>query len=472
MSRGMLAHVVTAGPEVLGVPRWVLVYAIVAVVAIVAFGLRSTLARAASARSTTDTDGDADGDAGGDAERGAATSLARVAQATGGATLLLLLALAWLGPDQQGSSLIPAVVFSVFWAGSAWLALATGGRASDWSPFAFIADLGTAAAARRVRRRATAAPHDTPGPAHAAPDEPEVGSAAEGLDFEATSERAAWWWVAPVVLCGFLFAWVADPDGSQPRRLAWLLSAYTVTVGVAAWRGGHRVRTRCDPFPVAANLAAWVRPRRRDTDAATQLGVVALVIGAVVFARVSGTESFGRWIGRRSLHAAQVQNLLGLLWISALVAAVIWGLGILTARLAEGGGDSTAVGTTPGLQAVAVGAPIAAGMLLASTLRELLVQLQNVAVLASDPFARGWNLFGTIGWHVTQDPLSPATLGWVQFALIAAAHAAALVALRDRTCALAASGTGSARRAWRAMAPGIGVIGLSGVGCTLGLLGF
>lgn len=493
MPAGLFAHVVTAGPGVLGLPLWALAYGMAMVVVVAALVLRSSLthqvtrAKRAAAAS----------DALPRPRRRGARAVAWLARAVLLAGVAVTSWLAWMGPEQQGANAAPLLLFSLFWVGGAWLSVLVGDPWAEWSPFAAVADWSAQGAERRGGRsdRTTRGDDDVgqPDPARAPRDS--FGQVA-GPPGRSTT---GWWWSVAVIGV-FAFAWVADPDGAQPRRLAWGLGLFVLLAVVGAWRGRHEFLDRFDPFPLALGFTAWFRPRRSRVHDRALLGVGSVVAAAVVFNRLSRTEAFGSWIGPRSLHVAQLQNALGVAWLAAVVAALVWGLGLLATRLvldesasrldepveltddgAAPDGDHEVeedeagyAGLRAGLLAAPLLAPVAGMLVLTHTLNTFLVQVQNLAVLASDPLARGWNLFGTIDWRVSQQPLSPVTSAWVQFALIAVGHIAALVVWRDR-CVEAAtvhpSSPGTAGRAWRAMAPGVVVLVASSIGCTLGLLG-
>ena len=71
--------------------------------------------------------------------------------------------------------------------------------------------------------------------------------------------------------------------------------------------------------------------------------------------------------------------------------------------------------------------PLLAGQLAAHYLGPLLVETQVAAVLASDPFGRGWDLLGLSGAEIVDPPL-PGTLAlWLQLALLVGGHVVAIV---------------------------------------------
>ena len=66
----------------------------------------------------------------------------------------------------------------------------------------------------------------------------------------------------------------------------------------------------------------------------------------------------------------------------------------------------------------------------------LLFEGQATFFLASDPFAEGWNLFGTANRGIDYTFVSQTTLWYLQVAAVVAGHVAALTLAHDRALAL------------------------------------
>jgi len=368
-------------------------------------------------------------------------------------------------------------VFTIFWVGGAWLALLLGDvwwRIDPYLAFGRLCD--------RVRRaRAVRTP---------------------GADPDAVNDVVRRWWTAPLVLATFVIIWTADPLGDQPRRLAVWLFGFSVIVGLGAIQSGVRGVADLDPFPSVFGLAArmWPWARSRDpatggragtdptrpggADLRTTLALASLVAAATFFDRLKGTIVFLRTVKVRTPFTAWLENVAVLVWAAGLVAALWWGLGLIATRIlrtADSAGsadDETptrGAGDAPGVLLAASLGPIAMSALLAHTFMTLLVQVQNVLVLASDPFARGQDLFGTVNWRI-HAPLSVRADAWVQLAIITFGHAAAIWIVRGTCQAAAVPANGRARRSdrqrsLRAALPAFGVIIVSGIAWTLLLLG-
>jgi hypothetical protein len=89
---------------------------------------------------------------------------------------------------------------------------------------------------------------------------------------------------------------------------------------------------------------------------------------------------------------------------------------------------------------------------------------QNFVALASDPFGKGWDLFGTIDQTIDYQVISTRTIAYVQVAAIVIGHIAGVMAAHDR-----AVETYERRLVERSQYPLLGVMILYTVG-GLGLL--
>jgi len=74
------------------------------------------------------------------------------------------------------------------------------------------------------------------------------------------------------------------------------------------------------------------------------------------------------------------------------------------------------------------GAPDA-GLFLGYALPRLLIDTQNVVALSSDPFGRGWDLFGTLSLGLNEQPISA---GWLRVSFFAAGAMASIAVLHRR----------------------------------------
>ena len=80
--------------------------------------------------------------------------------------------------------------------------------------------------------------------------------------------------------------------------------------------------------------------------------------------------------------------------------------------------------------------PIAAAYLIAHYFTLFLIQGQFVITLISDPFGRGWDLFGTVDFAPNLAIVSPETVWYVQVAALVVGHVAGLAIAHDRAVAV------------------------------------
>ena len=153
------------------------------------------------------------------------------------------------------------------------------------------------------------------------------------------------------------------------------------------------------------------------TTSVTDLGIGALVavwLGGLAFDLFSGTRS---WVDLAGTTSGWART--GRASVCLLVAVAAAGLLVAaTVRLAR---RRTGTGPAPTDRAVVVAwLASTAGAVVAHGLPLLLLDGQFVLALASDPFGRGWDLFGTADRTIDYSPLSPGLVGGAQIVIVAA----------------------------------------------------
>jgi hypothetical protein len=146
------------------------------------------------------------------------------------------------------------------------------------------------------------------------------------------------------------------------------------------------------------------------------LGVVAggLLFRAVRLSSVWGTLNVVPLAG---LYAAA-----GLVGACAVMAGVFVVLDRWSGRLGAPG--SVAAATVPAVAAVILAVAMARN--------RLFVSVQLLPILASDPFGRGWNLFGTADWGLVPEPLGDEGRALAQALVLVAGHVAGALVLARR----------------------------------------
>ncbi len=135
---------------------------------------------------------------------------------------------------------------------------------------------------------------------------------------------------------------------------------------------------------------------------AADVVIVALGVGSILFDGLSQTQvwfdTFG--VPDLTIQTSQLLVFLGVIVVAALVVTQAVGLGATGAGLV----------------------PIAAGYLVAHYLTYLLIDGQRIVIALSDPFQRGWDLFGT-AFHEPSGDWLPAGLIWtIQLAAVVGGH--------------------------------------------------
>jgi hypothetical protein len=160
-------------------------------------------------------------------------------------------------------------------------------------------------------------------------------------------------------------------------------------------------------------------------------GVVVVLVGSTAFDGLTRTTWWQNGPGI-SGDAATKPQLIGLP-VMILVVAVLY---VVATRLAARGSETD---DGPGDYAHSL-LPIAAGYAIAHYFSLLMLDGQLTYILASDPFGRGWNLFGTAGNAVDYTAVSPRTISLVQVAAIVGGHILGVVLAHDRAVRLAGAG--------------------------------
>jgi hypothetical protein len=284
---------------------------------------------------------------------------------------------------------------------------------------------------------------------------------------EARPSRLARLGVWPAWAGLVLFVWLelVYPTATHVRLLAGLVLLWLVTGVWAASRAGTRAWVESlDPFGTYVRLLASLSPlgRRADGrmvrrlpllgpnhDVGPQPGLVPLVtllIGSVSF---DGLTRTGWWQERVSLASAD----LSVHGFDAATARILFGtfglamLLLLTWLLFEAAawlaGRIGQLERGPGMrrpaQAVAPSLlPIALAYVVAHYFSFFVVQVQDLTRYASDPFDRGWDVFGTAD-HTLRDLHVPGgtTVWLVQVGAIVVGHVAGLLLAHDRSLELA-----------------------------------
>ena len=130
--------------------------------------------------------------------------------------------------------------------------------------------------------------------------------------------------------------------------------------------------------------------------------VVALAVGSILFDGMSQTQIWFDWFGLPGIGS---ETILLVGFLGFIVAAAL------------------AVTRAVGIAATAAGLlPIAAGYLIAHYLTYLLIDGQRIVIAVSDPFQRGWDIFGTAFYEISGAWLPPGLVWTLQLAAVVGGH--------------------------------------------------
>jgi hypothetical protein len=393
----------------LSVPVWAIAYLAILLVGIAALVLRATWLRP---RFPTDP-----------AAGPRPNRLLLVARIAGLVAYAVVFAAAVFGPSEPGANVAPFAVCTVFSVGVPVLCALFGDFYRACNPFAALASL---------------------------------------LRFPETTDRARppRHWSAAVLL--FSFVWLEFAYHNRcalPRTLAVWMAAYTVAVLAGGARWGRNWIEEDEGFAGFLGVVGAMGITGRDAEGRLRLraplrglgalrvtsGTVALLavsIGSTLFGVVLASRLWAHVDGGRTGWALTALNTVGLGLAIAVAAGVYLGAARVIANRLDSADDDVVAATGASL------APVAIGLLLAAEFLAFTIDVQNVYVLGSDPFGRGWNLFGTIDTSINYGLVSLSTAAWVQVFALMAGPVAGLVAAWDGSLHL-----GPPRTAVRALLP-------------------
>jgi len=330
--------------------------------------------------------------------------------------LAVVVSAAFAGDESPRLNVAPIGVYVAFWVGVQVLSALVG---DVWRVLDPIDTL--AAGAARLRRGIGA------GRERGAPDQPGRGPA----------------WTAAVLLFSFVWLELAYYDPSNPRALGrWLVIYLVVTLaGAAAWgRGWLR---RGEGFAVLFGLLARLAPFFRDEDGRVRVrppfsglaavppapgvaAVILVVLGSTTFDGLSRTRLWLDVTGTRTGWALTAINTVGLVWTVGLVTLAFVAATRVAARIGQRDPMETALAFAGSL------VPIALAYTVAHYFSLLVFEGQSLVALVSDPYGRGWDLFGTATHTVNYQALSPTAIAYVQAGAIVVGHVVGVVAAHDR----------------------------------------
>jgi hypothetical protein len=290
----------------------------------------------------------------------------------------------------------------------------------------------------------------------------------------------------PALLLFFLFAWfeLVYPAPQDPQGLAFAVILYSLVTFAGLALFGPIWLDRGEAFSVfysfvsrlsAVRWAAHEEPRKIQLsveigwpghwltrEAHLSLSEIAFVLLALSTVSFDGLSRTFAWVGSLGINplefpgrsALLLPNTLGLAASYAILAAGYLAAFLLSRRLA---GSPIPMRKALGFYVLSI-VPIAIGFQFAHYLPNLLLDWQYVFRGLSDPFGKGWDLFGTADFHPSSpmafDHATVTAIYNIQTAAVVLAHVMAVIAAHR----FATSEAASRHQALLAQAPMIGLM--------------
>jgi len=340
-----------------------------------------------------------------------------ITKTLGVATFGVLLYAAWFGNDTATVNISGDALYIVFWVGMQIVSAVLGDIWSAFNPFITIAD-----SAAWVKSKLHG---------------PDANTHGDGTDTELSV------WPAVVAIGSFAWMELAYHSAAEPRSVAVYLTAYSVAVlGGAAYYGRAFVR-RADGFGMLMTIISAVSPLHRDDLGRLRLraplagvaklpvvpGTVAfilVVLGSTTFDGFTRSSTWGRVAGSSTGWSLTFINTIGLGLVIGLVALAF--LGAIRAMSNITGDSEIELADVFGPTLVTIMVAYA----VAHYFSLLVLDGQRFIIQVSDPFGRGWDLFGTKDYAINWALVSTGFIAWVQTTAIAVGHVMAVAAAHDR----------------------------------------
>lgn len=335
----------------------------------------------------------------------------RLAQAVALVGTVVFLAVAWFGPPSVATNPAPTWLYVWVWVGLVPCSLLLGPVWRFLNPVRALARLLSRVVPSRVRRSGLPAG---------------VGR-----------------WPAVVSLGVFVWLELVFDHSDEPRVVAGFVTAYVLVHGIGGAVAGPRWFDAADGLEVYSatigRLAPWGRSAEGEAVLRHPLaGLAAMPVPPgqlAVLCTLLGSTAFDG-VTRTSLWGDLTRDLVGPGYL------IIGTLGLVAAIMLVAGAFQLAMRATDAFSRYADGTsqafahtmvPIIVGYTVAHYFSFAIFQGQLGAILASDPFGRGWDLFGSAQASIDYLVVSPRTIAVVQLAAVVGGHVAGVVAAHDRS---------------------------------------
>jgi hypothetical protein len=256
------------------------------------------------------------------------------------------------------------------------------------------------------------------------------------------------YWPAAVGLAVFAWLELVYLYRDEPFTLLVFFILYGTAQLWAGFFYGQDWYARGDPFEVYSSLLGSLSPFGRRDDGRLVLrnplaglarlkaepglvAVVCVLLGSTAFDGLSRTQGWNDLI----IDAGPLQNaLLGTVGLLVMIAVVAVTFELAT-RISERSRRRGDAGERLDRRFVHSLVPILVGYTVAHYFSLFVFQGQAGYILASDPFDRGWDLFGTADWKINLLLVSTTAIAVVQVCSIVTGHVLGVVVAHDRAVA-------------------------------------
>ena len=399
------------------------------------------------------------------------------------ASLLLFAAVLWaalFSPLGSGASIAPVTIFVVFWVGVQFMAAIFGDvwrLLSPWDTLATLAAWVKGAVLGMGREKLLGVDSE-------ADSEAGGGTAEKRSPLLPVPPRWMSGSFAVAAVAAFLWMELAHPEPSDTRLMGWLIFSYTILVLAGASLWGRKWLRESEGFAVLFNMigamgffsaSAGTSPASAGTSPASagrnsshdrlkirwpmtglaklkmtyaRTALVLVVLGCTTFDGLGGTLWWTNLQRGRSGWETVPMSTLGL---AGCVLAVALGYYLAMAVALRLLGQSNTAQAFLGQQAEKSFARkvLLLGQQFSHSLVPLLVAYsvahyfslfvfegQDFIALLSDPFAVGWDLFGTAHFSINYRAVSVELIAWVQALSIVIGHVAGVMVAHDRAVEL------------------------------------
>lgn len=256
------------------------------------------------------------------------------------------------------------------------------------------------------------------------------------------------WGLYPAALSIFAFVWLelVMIDPSDPRHVAVWMTVYSIIHIALGARYGQKWFSQGEGFEVYATLIASVSPLGKLPDGTWVLrnplrglahiprvpglvAVVCVLLGSTAFDGITRTGFWKSWT--RDFHGV---SYLGSGTLGLVVAiCLVMGIYLAAMRMTQPWLPDRPNLATDFVHSLV---PIAMGYTIAHYFSFVIFDGQLGFIAASDPYAKGWDLFGTADSKINYGLVTITTIAIVQVAAIALGHIAGVFVAHDRAVAL------------------------------------